>query len=412
MAEFLTLLPPQIALQKLLDALPISRETELVATPSAAGRVTASETFAPFALPTFARSTVDGYAVRARDTFGASEGLPAYLQVVGEVPMGGEPAFELQTGQCGVIHTGGMLPKGADAVVMVEYTQEVGAEEVEILRPVSQGENVLQIGEDVREGEVVIGKGVRLGSAEIGGLSALGYHEISVTRQPRVGILSSGDEVVPPTEKLQHGQIYDINSYSLKVLVEEAGGIAVNYPIIQDEGEAFRESAEIALAENDLVIFTAGSSVSVRDLTAQTIDALGKPGVLVHGVSVRPGKPTILAVCDEKPVIGLPGNPVSALVIARLFVVPVIEKLSQIAVSPLRPTVSARLTTNLSSQAGREDWVPVRLIASADGYDAEPVFGKSNLIFTLIRADGLLKIHPDANGVAAGTQVIVELLSQ
>lgn len=410
MSEFLTLLPPQAALRQLLAALQVTPDSEHIATAAAAGRVTASETFAPFALPSFARSTVDGYAVRASDTYGASEGLPAYLQVVGEVPMGGVPTFELGVGQCGLIHTGGMLPKGADAVVMVEYTQEAGADEVEILRAVSNGENVLQIGEDVREGDAVIGKGVRLASAEIGGLSALGYSQINVTRQPRIGILSSGDEVVPPTETLQHGQIYDINSYSLKVLVEKAGGIAVNYPIIRDEGEAFRVSAEKALSENDLVIFTAGSSVSVRDLTAQTIDALGKPGVLVHGVSVRPGKPTILAVCNGKPVIGLPGNPVSALVIARLFVVPVIEKLLGLAKPPLRPAVIARLTTNLSSQAGREDWVPVRLVPTSDGYDAEPVFGKSNLIFTLIRADGLLRIHPDANGIAAGNDVGVELL--
>jgi molybdopterin molybdotransferase len=293
---------------------------------------------------------------------------------------------------------------------MIETTQQVTSAEIELLRAVSSGENVLQIGEDVRMGDVVIGKGVRLGSAEIGGLSALGYNKIAVTRQPRVAILSSGDEVVPPGTPLMQGQIYDINSYSLKVLVEEAGGIAVTYPIIRDDGEAFRESAELALAENDLAIFTAGSSVSVRDLTAQTIDALGKPGVLVHGVSVRPGKPTILAVCTDKPVIGLPGNPVSALVIARLFVIPVIEKLLGVATPSARPFVVARLTTNLASQAGREDWVPVRITPSAAGYDAEPVFGKSNLIFTLIRANGLLKIHPDANGIAAGEQVRVELL--
>ncbi len=410
MSEFLTLLPPQSALQKLLAALPIALVAEEIATTDAAGRVTAHETVAPFALPSFARSTVDGFAVRASDTFGASEGLPAYLQVVGEVPMGGVPTFELQVGQCGLIHTGGMLPAGADAVAMVEYTQTTTSAEIELLRAVSHGENVLQIGEDVRAADVVIEAGVRLGSAEIGGLSALGYSKIAVTRQPRVAILSSGDEVVPPNQSLKHGQIYDINSYSLKTLVEAAGGIAVNYPIIRDEGEAFRKSAEAALAANDLVIFTAGSSVSVRDLTAQTIDALGEPGVLVHGVSVRPGKPTILAVCSGKPVIGLPGNPVSALVIARLFVLPVIEKLLGLAIPPLRPAVTARLTTNLSSQAGREDWVPVRLVPTQAGFDAEPVFGKSNLIFTLIRADGLLKIHPDANGIAAGTLTSVELM--
>lgn len=410
MSEFLQLLPPPQALAHFISHLTSPLDAETIATIDAIGRVTANDVVAPFSLPSFARSTVDGYAVRSADTHGANESLPAYLQLVGEVPMGGTPDFAIAPAQCGLIHTGGMLPEGADAVVMVEWTQTAFDDEIEMRRAVGGGENVLQIGEDVREGDVVIPAGTRIRSAEIGGLMALGYAQIAVARRPIVGILSSGDEVIPPGKPLKLGQVYDVNSYTLTTLIEQAGGIAKRYGIIEDNAEAFRVSAETALSECDIVVFTAGSSVSIRDLTAQTIDNLGAPGVLVHGVNVRPGKPTILAVCDGKPVIGLPGNPVSALVIAQLFVTPVIETLLGVRVFRPKPAITARLTTNLSSQSGREDWIAVRLTSTAEGTNAEPVFGKSNLIFTLARADGLLRIHPDANGIAAGSLVSINLL--
>ena len=411
MSEFLQLLPPPAALAALLDKLTVTCQSEHIPTVDALGRVMSQPVVAPFSLPSFPRSTVDGYAVKSADTHGASESLPAYLQLIGEVPMGGTPDFTVGKGQCAIIHTGGMLPAGADAVVMVEFTQQAMDDEIEMLRAVGNGENVLQIGEDVTAGDVVLAAGVRVRSAEIGGLMALGYPEVSVAKKPRVGILSSGDEVIPPGQPLQHGQIYDINSYTLKALVEQTGGIAQTYGIIPDNAAAFSDYANRALADNDIVIFTAGSSVSVRDLTAQTIDRLGSPGVIVHGVNVRPGKPTILAVCDGKPVIGLPGNPVSALVIAGIFVTAVIEQfLGRDQTRGVNPTVSGRLTTNLASQSGREDWVAVRLVPTETGYDVDPVFGKSNLIFTLARADGLLRIHPDANGIAAGSTVQVQLL--
>jgi len=231
-----------------------------------------------------------------------------------------------------------------------------------------------------------------------------------VARRPRVGILSSGDEVVPPDMPTQPGQVRDVNTYTLRALIAQAGGEPVPYGIIPDNAEAFRKAARRALDACDVVVFTAGSSVSVRDLTAQTIDKLGKPGVLVHGVSVRPGKPTILAMCDGTPVVGLPGNPVSALVIAQIFIVPVVERFLGLKTARPRPSVLARLSLNLSSQAGREDWVPVQLVATPNGYRAEPVFGKSNLIFTLARADGLIRISADANGLAAGEKVEVMIL--
>jgi molybdopterin molybdotransferase len=416
MPEFLHLLPPQAALNLLLENLPHEIESEEVESSAALGRVTVSPVIAQHPLPSFPRSTVDGYAVRAANTHGASESLPAYLNLVGEVPMGGSPDFALSPAECALIHTGGMLPSGADAVVMIEHTQSARKAEVEVLRSVAVGENILKVGEDVAKGQEVIPAGTRLRPAEIGGLMALGLTHVQVARRPRIAILSTGDEVVPPDWEIGPGQVRDINSYTLSTLVEKAGAEPVRYGVISDQAGDLLASASSALEECDTLVITAGSSASVRDLTSQVINQLGPPGVLVHGVDVRPGKPTILAVCKQqessrsKPVIGLPGNPVSALVIAGLFVVPVIEKQLGIKQARPEPVVQARLTLNLASQAGREDWVPVRLLPDEAGYQAEPIFGKSNLIFTLARADGLLRIPPDATGLSAGELVEVILL--
>ena len=411
MPEFLTLLPPDEARALLFGNLAPPRSAwQVIDVNSAFGRVTAEDVVALQPLPAFARSTVDGYAVRARDTYGASDTLPGYLALSGEVPMGAAPLLTISVGQCALIHTGGMLPPGADAVIMLEYTQPVRPAEIEIQRAVAEGENVIRIGEDVTENQVVIPRGARIRPAEIGGLMALGIQRLRVVSEVRVGLISSGDEVISPDQAPQPGQVRDINSYSLAALVAQTGGEPVFYGIVPDYFDALKMTALKALQECDLVIITAGSSASTRDMTADVIASLGKPGVLVHGINTRPGKPTILGVCDGKAMIGLPGNPVSALVNGYLFVVPVIEKLLGINIDKPKPSVKARLTVNLSSQAGREDWQPVKLVASTSGWQAEPVFGKSNLIFSLVAADGLIKIHSDANGIAAGELVDVFLM--
>lgn len=414
MPEFLQLLPPDEALTRLIQNLSLHPAPEEVETAAALGRVTTTGIVAGNPLPSFARSTVDGFALRAADTHGASESLPAYLKVAGEVLMGGTPDFSLAPGFCALIHTGGMLPDGANSVVMVEHTQGVRPDEVEVLRPVAVGENVLKAGEDVQAGQEVIPAGTRLRPAEIGGLMALGITRLQATQRPRVGILSSGDEVVDPQVDPAPGQVRDVNAYSLSALVEEAGGLPARYGIIPDRAEALLDSAACALAACEMVVITAGSSASARDLTAQVINEMGAPGVLVHGVNVRPGKPTILGVCGGKAVIGLPGNPVSALVIASLFVTPVVEALLGLRYNRPRPYIAARLSLNLPSAAGREDWVAVRLvrqpIPGTVEYLAEPVFGKSNLIFSLARADGLVRIEPDATGLSAGEIVPVRLI--
>ncbi len=422
MPEFLTLLPPDEARALLLSSLsqPVA-DSELIDVPSALGRVLAEDILAPHPLPDFQRSTVDGYAVRAGDTHGASDSLPAYLNLIGEVPMGDKPGFEIGAGQCALIHTGGMLPNGTDAVVMLEYTQtsqvskDLGglASEIEIFRAVADGENVIRVGEDVAQGQLIQSKGSLLRPAEIGGLMALGITNVKVVRRIRVGLISTGDEVIDPHQSPRPGQVRDVNSYTLGALVERSGGMVKLYGIVSDEFNALKDAAAKALSECDVLIITAGSSASTRDMTADVIRSLGAPGVLVHGINTRPGKPTILGVCNGKAVIGLPGNPVSALVNGYLFVMPVIEKLLGALPRP-KASVSARLTVNLPSQAGREDWWPVKLIANRQSsiadFDADPIFGKSNLIFTLASADGLLRIHPDATGLSAGEIVEIYLL--
>jgi molybdopterin molybdotransferase len=411
MPEFLQLTAPTEALERFLAKIPSAnyQKAQTISTEDALGRVLAEDIHAPHPLPPFARTTVDGYAVRAADTYGASMSLPAYLLLIGEVHMGTSTDLSLLPGQAALVHTGGMIPAGSDAIVMLEDTQQAQEGEIEVLKPAAVGENILQVGEDVKAGEVVLTRGARLRPQEIGGLMALGIDQVRVTTTPRVSILSTGDEVVPPHTEPMSGQVRDVNSYTLGSLVERVGGEANLRGIIPDQLDDLRTAAQRAHAEDDLVIITAGSSVSARDITAIVVSELGEPGVLVHGVSIKPGKPTILAVCDGVPVIGLPGNPVSALLVAGLFVVPAIHKLMGWEQPSRKSCVSARMTANIASVAGREDYIPVRLETNAEGLRAEPVYGRSNLIFTLVRADGIVRIPPEVTGLAVGDEVVVRL---
>jgi len=411
MPEFLSLSLPEPGLDRWLQSLPADRRpaVEHVPTEGALGRVLANDVQAPHPLPPFARSTVDGYAVRAADTFGASPSLPAYLHVIGEVRMGEEPALRIEVGQAALIHTGGTVPPGSDAVVMLEDTQTMSEGEVEVLRPCGVGENILQQGEDVQENEIVITAGCRLRPQEIGGLMALGITQVPVAARPRVGILSSGDEIVPPDQELGPAQVRDVNSYSLGALVAQLGGEPILRGIISDNFEALAAAARISHEEDDLVVITAGSSVSARDITSEVIASLGEPGILVHGLAIKPGKPTILAVADAKPVVGLPGNPVSALVAGRLVLTPTMRYLLGVSQEDWQPQIKARLSTNVASETGRQDYQPVRLQRREGQLLAEPVYGRSNLIFTLVRADGLILIPPEATGLPAGQEVDVFL---
>jgi molybdopterin molybdotransferase len=409
MPEFFNVCAPDIALRTLLDRLQRRVATETVPTYQSLGRVTADAVLATEHLPAFPRSTMDGYAVRARDTFGASESLPAYLEVVGEVRMGQAPDITLAASQAAVAYTGGMLAQCADAVVMVENTQKIDATSIEVLRPVAPGENVVQVGEDVRLGEVIVPAGCLLRPQDIGGLLALGITQVTVRCRPRVAIVSTGDEIVSPDTTPAPGQIRDINTYTIAALVEQAGGVPVPMGVVQDDYEMQRQVAIEGLTQADMLIFSAGSSVSSRDMTVQVLQSLGPPGVLVHGIAHRPGKPTIIALIDDKPAFGLPGNPVSAMIVFHLLVRPTLYALTGCSQVPQPKTIQACLTRNIASVTGREDHVQVRLVYADGRLHAEPVFGKSNLIYTLIRADGVVVVPMDQGGLYAGAEVPVQL---
>lgn len=410
MPEFLRLTPTPEALRRWFQAFPASPpvRAERIPTESALNRVLAETVTAPHPLPTFPRSSVDGYAVRAEDTFGSSASLPAYLKVSGEVPMGGSATGQVAQGAAYLVHTGGMIPAGANAVVMLEDTESIPPAEIEVHRAAAPGQNVIRAGEDVEQGDRLLEPGIRIRPQEIGGLLALGLTTVLVYTRPRIGILSTGDEVVPPETVPAPGQVRDTNSYTLAGLVSRSGGDPKLYGILPDRKSALEEAARRALTETDMVVITAGSSASARDMTAEVIADLGKPGVLVHGLAVKPGKPTILGVAGGIPLVGLPGNPVSALVVAMLTVAPAVARLGGAKPEISAGSVRARLTTNVASESGRDDYVPVRLEATSEGWTAEPVFSKSNLIFSLVRADGLVHIPADATGLTAGTQVDVE----
>ncbi len=412
MTEFLSLIPPakarELYLQKISDVLELS--TEILPTVDAVGRIAAKSINAPHPLPAFTRATVDGYAVRAEDTYGASESLPAYFKIVGEVKMGQAASIELFPMQAVLIYTGGMLPADANAVVMIEHTQKISTQEIEVYRSVSAWENTILQGEEIQRGEPVIGQGTKIRAVEMGGLLALGITQVEVYKKPRVGILSSGDEVVPPDHDIQPGQVRDVNSYTLSALVRSLGGEPIPYGIIADDINQLRNALRSLRDQCDLILITAGSSVSARDYTAKVIEEQGSPGVLVHGLNTRPGKPTILALAGKIPIIGLPGNPLSAYVIATHLVKPVVYTLQGISKIPSPHTQTARVTINLNSQAGREDWIPAKLIFTDEGWLAEPIFGKSNMIMALARADGLICIPEDHTGLAAHEMVTVELL--
>ncbi|GLY38046.1 molybdopterin molybdenumtransferase MoeA [Amycolatopsis sp. NBRC 101858] len=367
-------------------------------------RVPAGEVVAPVALPGFSRSTVDGYAVRAADTYGASEGLPSYLDLLGAVTMGAAPTVAVRAGGCVAMPTGGVLPDGADAVVMVEYTAETMPGTVEITRPVAPGGGMVRADEDVVAGAALVPAGRPLRAPDLGLLAAAGVTTVAVHARPRVAIISTGDEVVPPdTAELRAGQVRDATASALAGLVADAGGEPVLAGIVSDEPGALKNRLTEVLPDADLVVVSAGSSVGARDETAGAVAAIGE--VWCHGLAIKPGKPTLLADCGGIPLVGLPGNPLSALVVFGQLGVPLLWRLAGCESPPPPPTTRARLSRNLASATGRLDIVQVTV---RDGV-AEPLFGPSALLSVLVRADGYVVIPEPATGLDAGADVEVVL---
>lgn len=412
MPEFFTLVSPEEAREKILAyTRPIS-EVERVQTSDAVGRFLAADMIAPHPLPEFRRSTVDGYALKASETFGASDTLPAYLPLIGEVPMGREAEFTLEPGTTALVHTGGSLPDGADAVVMIEDTQLVRAEEIEVTRAVAVGDNLIEAGEDIKKGDVLLKAGHRLRAGDLGGLMAIGMTAVDVIRRPRVAVFATGDEVIPSEQQTQPGQVRDINSTTIAALAEKAGALTERRGILPDHFDAILAAVKKAIDEGaDMVVLSAGSSVSVRDLTARVFDQLGEPGVLVHGIATKPGKPTILGAGDGVILIGLPGNPVSAFIQFLIICMPVLYQLQGGEMSRAL-FIKARLGTNLASMAGREDYVPAKISERDGELWAEPIFFKSNLIFKIVEADGLIRVPLDATGITRGEWVEIRPLEE
>ncbi len=407
--EFLNLVHLEEAVRLLLDYLRTGNAiSEEVEASCALGRVIAGDIIAPEDVPGFDRSGMDGFAVRASDTFAASEGLPAYLELTGEVPMGRATAIEVAQEQAVRISTGGVMPEGSDAVVMVENT-EVSRETVEVVKGVAPGENVVRKDEDIARGALLFSRGQVLGPAQAGALVALGITKVSVYRLPVVGIISTGNELVPPSQTPGPGQVRDVNSTALGASVVRAGCLARPYGIVADEFNLLLEASRRALAECDALVISGGSSMGVRDLTVDILDRLGPPGTLAHGIYLKPGKPTLIAVCDGKPALGLPGNPASALTVFGEVMVPVLTALRGEKKRGGTRTVEAVLDRSVASATGRLELVPVSLGREGELLKATPIPGRTNLIGTLARADGNVRIPEGCEGIERGERVTVEL---
>ncbi|NLI14124.1 MAG: molybdopterin molybdotransferase MoeA [Peptococcaceae bacterium] len=412
MAELFNVLTVDEARAAIAAHLPDKWPHEKVPVLKSLGRRLAAEVRAVDDVPGFDRSTMDGFAVRARDTYGATEGMPAYVDITGEIIIGRRPEGEVKSGQAYRIPTGGMLPAGADAVVMVEYTEELDSRTIGIVKPVAPGENMVRRGDDIAAGEIALPVGHQIRAQDLGMLSSIGVTEVEVAVSLKVGIVSTGDELVNPGENPLSGQVRDINSHALYGAIAACGGAPRLYGIVSDNYEKLKDILRVALKDNDMVLFSGGSSVGTRDVASKVIDAAGKPGVLFHGIAISPGKPALGAILGGKPVFGLPGHPASAMVVFDLMVAPLVRMggyptgAKEIAMEfPLR----AVITRNLRSAAGREDFVRVKLGYSDGRFFAEPVLGKSGLISTMVRADGLAHIPAGKEGVEAGEIVEVKL---
>jgi len=378
----------------------------------ALNRVCAVDILSPEDLPPYPRSTMDGYAVRAKDTFGASEGLPAYLEISGEVQMGEYPATGPAPGTCYAIATGGILPPGTDGVIMLEHTVKVDNRMIEVVKPVAAGDNIISAGDDVKKDEILLSAGQLLRPQELGLLAGLGIDNVKVFRKVRVSIISTGDEIVPFNHTPPPGKMRDMNGVNLAALVRNSNGRPHFQGITPDNEEELTYVVKEALAGNDLVLLSGSSSVGTRDLGERVIEKMGPPGILLHGVAIRPGKPVIIARAEDKMIFGLPGHPVSAAVAFDLFVKPVIKQLSGLKNSSLpdHRAVNARLMRNLNSTSGRTDFVRVRLEKQDSGeMTATPILGKSGALSTMVKAHGYLIIQEHQQGVRQGDIVTVQL---
>lgn len=386
-------------------------ETEETALNQALGRVSASDIKANQDLPGFTRSTMDGYAVKASSTFGASEANPAYLSVKGIVQMGEFPDISVGSGEVAKISTGGMLPQGADSVVMIEHTEAVDDQTIEVYKSVAPGQHAVQAGEDIEKNSIMISKSQPIRPQEVGLLAAFGVQTVTVFKRPVIGIISTGDEIVPIDQEPGPGMIRDVNSYTLSSLIETSGGNPLLFGIIKDSYKDLYHQCERAINESDMVLVSGGSSVGMRDFTTEVLSSLPDSEILVHGISISPGKPTILANVQKKAFWGMPGHVTSAMVVFEAVVKPFIDHVR--GVNPRERSsyrISARLSRNIASANGRTDFIRVKLIEKDGVLWAEPILAKSGLIHSMVKADGLIEVGINAEGLDKGDEVKVKLI--
>jgi molybdopterin molybdotransferase len=383
-------------------------EIEQVPLLETVGRVLAEDIIADDDLPDFPRAIVDGYAVQGASTFGSSEGNPAYLTVTGSIAMGESPGLTIGPGEAAQIATGGMLPLGADSVVMIEHTEAIDDTTLEVYRSVAPGQNMIAIGEDIKKQARVIKQGQTIRPQETGLLAALGKQTVAVYQKPVIGIISTGDEIIPVNETPSRGQIRDINTYTLSGLIDQAGAIAVAHGIIRDNFEKLFEKCKSALDRCHMILISGGSSVGARDFTVEVFSALPDAEILVHGISISPGKPTILAKVQNKAFWGMPGHVVSAMIVFARVVKPFIEHISGKSDGKREALrLQAKLSRNVASTQGRVDFIRVQLRLDGTQLWADPVLGKSGLISTMVKADGLIEIDINTEGLDKGAEVEV-----
>jgi molybdopterin molybdotransferase len=384
-------------------------QTEEVALAGSFDRVLARDIASESDLPDFPRATMDGYAVSAAATFGATEASPAWLTLKGSIAMGRPPGFSINARETARIATGGMLPEGADAVAMIEHAEAIDDETIEVYKSVPPGQHVIEKGEDIKKGEAILFRGMKIRAQEYGLLAAMGRQTVTVFKKPRVGIISTGDEIVASDKIPGPGQIRDVNAYTLWALAKNAGAIPETYGIVGDDFDDLVEKCALALSESDMVLVSGGSSVGTRDLTIAAMAGLPDALLLVHGISISPGKPTILAKVQDKIFWGLPGHVVSAMVVFHVVVKPFIDHLAGLAPGPAW-RIPAVLSRNIASAPGRTDFIRVKLRRENGALVADPVLGKSGLIRTMVKADGLIRIGINTEGLYKGSEVDVLLI--
>ena len=396
---------PEEVLEIIKNEFSLAANAETVSLTAAMGRVLAEDITATEYVPDFNRSTVDGYAVRASDTFGCTDSIPAVLPLQGEVLMGQGAAFVLKKGCCVAVPTGGAVPEGADCVAMLEYTEDYGDGTIGVMKSAAPGQNMIFRGDDVYPGKVILQKGRVLSSQDIGALAAIGLIKVPVVKKLTVGVISTGDELVSPDAIPGPGQIRDVNSPMLEALLAGFGVDVIRYGIVVDDEALLRKTVEKAIAQCDAVLLSGGSSVGIKDAACRIIESLGS--LLLHGIAIKPGKPTILGKAGNKPLVGLPGHPVAAYFITKLFVLPLLSQLMG-RISEVY-TTTAKITENISANHGRAQYHCCRLERRGEELYAYPIRGKSGLITTLAGANGYFCIDRDCEGLPQYAEIQVTI---